>query len=136
MNTRQFWLLVFSFLFALVTYLTVTPNPDDTKEGMAFTRWLSTLLFGNGVFGDKIAHFLAYGALGFSALLARISLFGERYWTLAALAAYGALLEGVQGAMGVRSPEVVDAISNAAGALSAFPAIILLGLVTQTRRPD
>lgn len=118
--------VLFVLLLAMVTYLTVTPNPEDTKQGMAITRWLSSLIFGDVLFADKIAHFAAYGVLSFSGLAAGISLFGKKLWTVCALALYGAALEGVQGVMGVRSPEVLDALCNAAGAISALPAILIV----------
>lgn len=118
--------VVFVILFLLVTYLTVTPNPEDTKQGMAITRWLSSLIFGEAAFADKIAHFGAYGVLSFSALAAGLSVFGARVWTAVVLALYGALLEGVQGVMGVRTPEFFDALSNAFGALCALPAMFIV----------
>lgn len=111
---------VFALLLALITFLTVTPNPEDTQSGMAVMRWISSLFFGDGAYGDKIAHFLAYAALGLSAAAARIEIAGRPLATIAALAAYGVLLEGVQGIMGVRQPELYDALANAAGAISGM----------------
>ena len=63
---------VFFSLLAIVTWLTVTPNPDDTQTGFALMRWVSEILFGNADLNDKVAHFAAYGALGFSAFFARM----------------------------------------------------------------
>lgn len=121
MSFRRFARAAFAVLFALVTYLTVTPNPDDTEMGMALTRWLAALLLGDSVFGDKVAHFLAYAALGGSAALADIRIAGRARYALVGLALYGAALEGVQGAMGVRQPEITDALANALGAVAGYP---------------
>jgi len=124
------WLIVariaFAVLFATVTYLTLTPNPDDTKSGMALTRWLAALFLGQETMGDKVAHFAAYGVLGASAIFARIRLLGATLFTIIGLAIYGALLEGLQGLASVRTPELADAAANALGALCAWPPSILL----------
>ena len=58
---------------------------------------LSSLLFGDARYTDKLAHFAAYGALGAAAFWAQLILWGKKRWTPLALAAYGALLEGLQG---------------------------------------
>ncbi len=112
--------VVFALLFAVVTWLTVTPNPDDTEAGFKVVRWIASVLFGDPERGDKVAHFAAYGVLGVSAFFANFSVFGKRLWIPLGLAAYGAVLEGVQGLGGVRTPEAVDAIANALGAVAGF----------------
>lgn len=123
MGSQLFWAKsAFVVLFLVVTFLTLTPNPEDTQAGMEFTRWIAALFFGDDALGDKVAHFLAYGALGLSAFWARLAPLGRRIWAPLTLAAYGALLEGVQGAGGARTPEVEDALANALGALAGFGA--------------
>lgn len=125
---------VFLILLSVVTWLTVTPNPDDTQTGFAVMRWVSEILFGNAEMNDKIAHFAAYGVLGFSAFFANIRLFGQQLWTVIALALYGAFLEVVQGLGGVRQPEVADAIANMLGTIAGFGAgICLLQFVRKNR---
>lgn len=110
----------FMMLLAVVTWLTLTPNPDDTKAGFAVTRWLAEIFLGNPGLSDKVAHFSAYGALGASAFGARLSPFGAQVWTPVILAAYGASLEILQGLGGVRSPEIADGIANMLGAVAGF----------------
>ena len=117
---------LFVFLLVVVTWLTLTPNPDDTESGMAITRWIAERLFGEGAYADKVAHFVAYGALGASAALARLRIAGRAAPAIILLAAYGAVLEGVQGLGGVRDPELADAMANAAGALAGYPAAAFL----------
>jgi hypothetical protein len=124
--------IVFAALFALVTYLTVTPNPDDLKGGLEFTRWLATLLFGDASLNDKVAHFLAYAMLGSSAAIARIKIAGLSVATVGALALYGASLEGVQALVATRYPELLDALANGLGALVGFT---MAALLLQLQRP-
>ncbi|WP_375206987.1 VanZ family protein [Hyphococcus sp.] len=127
--------VLFGLLFALVTYLTLTPNPDDVEPGFAVTRWISSLLFGDPKLADKVAHFLAYAALGAMAVWAHLSLFGRRLGAALALAVYGVFLEWLQGVGGVRSPELADAVANGLGALSgAAGAVILNHLIRRVRR--
>ena len=86
-------------------------------------RWrdgLRCLCLGDSGLADKVAHFMAYGALGASAYWAQLSLFKTRWALPALLAAYGAALEGLQGLGGVRSPELADAIANFLGVVVAF----------------
>jgi hypothetical protein len=118
--------IVFALLFVIVTYLTVTPNPEDTKASLDFTRWLAVTLFGDAALGDKLGHFLAYAVLGASAALARIRIAGSAAASIAALALYGAALEGVQALGGVRDPELLDALADALGALCGYLAAVLL----------
>ncbi len=126
MTHIMFWRGAFALLFLAVTWLTVTPNPEDARAGMAFTRWLANLLFGDQALSDKVGHFAAYGALGAAACWARLTLL-KRLWTVpAGLALYGVLLEGVQALGGVRSPEIADALANASGALAGFAAGLVL----------
>lgn len=110
--------IVFALLFVLVTWLTVTPNPDDTRESLAIARWISAMLLGDSAYSDKVAHFMAYASLGGAAALAQLRLAGRPVYTVVALALYGIALEGVQGAMGVRDPEIADALANACGAVA------------------
>lgn len=124
----------FGLLFLFVTYLTLTPNPDTTDQGMALTRWIADLLFGYQDMGDKVAHFLAYGALGFWAAGSQVRLFGKHLYSVAALVCYGALLELVQGLGGVRTPELADAISNALGAFCGYLGVWGLHVLAAKRR--
>ncbi len=119
---------VFVMLFGVVTYLTVTPNPDEAEKGFAAARFIAALLFGDAQLGDKVAHFAGYGALGASAFWAGITFFSHKRWTPLVLGIYGALLEGVQGLGGVRSPELADAFANAFGAFAGFAGAIILAM--------
>ena len=126
--------VVFALLFALVTYLTLTPNPDDTKAGFAVTRWISSVLFGDPKLADKVAHFGAYGALGAAAVWAHLTVFSKRRGAALVLGAYGVFLEWLQGMGGVRTPELADAIANGLGALcGVVGAVILANLLGRLR---
>ncbi len=89
-------------------------------------RWISEKLFGDAALNDKVAHFAAYGVLGFSAFFAKVWLFGRQILTVIALALYGAFLEVVQGLGGVRQPEIADAIANMLGAVAGFGVAFLV----------
>lgn len=116
------WRGVFAALLLFVTFMTLTPNPDDTEGEMSIARFIAELLFGSAAFGDKVAHVAAYAALGAAAMFASIRIFGRRLFTLAALIAYGVLLEGLQGLGGVRSADALDALANASGAFAGVAA--------------
>lgn len=110
----------FAALLAMVTFLTLTPDPDLAKEGFDLMRWLAVRLFGDASVNDKIAHFLAYVALGATAFLARLRMLGPAPLVVAALAAYGGLLEVLQGLGVARQADFFDAVANTAGAATGF----------------
>ena len=124
---------VFWVLFIVVTFLTLTPNPPETEPGFALTRWIASVLFHDVALADKVAHFMAYGSLGAAARWAQLTLFSKRWSIVLGLAAYGVLLEGLQGLGGVRTPELADAVANGAGALAGYAGAHLLGVVLQLR---
>ncbi len=112
--------VVFGVLIVAVTWLTLTPNPDDTRSGLALTRWLAEVLFRNESLGDKVAHFLVYALLGAAAVWADLTVFSRKWGVAVALALYGVALEGLQGLGGVRAPEFADALANASGAAAGL----------------
>ncbi|HBK92769.1 MAG TPA: hypothetical protein DDZ68_13965 [Parvularcula sp.] len=126
MTETRAWRIAFVALAIFVTWQTLTPDPDDTKGEMAFARWIAELLFHSADMGDKVAHFLAYAALGGSAAFGRFGLLGRRGPIIAAIAVYGMALEGLQGLGGVREPEIADAIANALGVILSFGGAALL----------
>ncbi len=126
---------VFVALLVAITYLTLTPNPDETEPGFVVTRWLSNALTGDDALADKIAHFLSYGALGAAAYWAELRLFSRRRGAAAALVLYGIALEVLQGLGGVRDPEIADAIANALGAASGLAGAAVLASLIRRMRP-
>lgn len=125
---RAFARVLFFVLLALVTWLTLAPDPGGPSGGMALTRWLAALLFGSARDADKIAHFLAYGTLGFVFALSGMRIMGARLAGVVMLVAYGGLLELAQGWFTLaRTPDLLDAAANATGAGLAF----FIGLATE-----
>lgn len=114
------WRIFFCILFAFVTWATLTPNPENTDTGLKFAAWLADLFFSNKALADKIAHFLAYGALGFTAFPARGRALKSNFVVPVALPVYGMMLELVQGIGGVREPSIWDAVANASGAFFGY----------------
>lgn len=111
---------LFALVLAAVTYLTLTPVPDQAKAGFDLADWIARLLFDDGRLGDKVAHFSAYAALGLTAAAGNIRFGGSRAATMLALAGYGALLEGAQGFGLVRTPDFFDGLANFLGASTGF----------------
>lgn len=110
----------FYLLLLFVTWQTLAPDPTESESGIAFARWIASVLFGDVAKADKVAHYCAYAALGFLAALGGVGILGRATFGLAALVLYGAALEFLQGLGGVRVAEWVDAGMNAAGAISGF----------------
>jgi VanZ family protein len=126
MKIVTFWRVVFAVIFIGVTWLTLTPNPHDTKSSLAIARFIAEVLFHDQQFGDKVAHFLAYAMLGGAAAFAGFRIADRRVPVIVALAAYGALLEFLQGIGGVRVADLADAAANASGALVVYPAALAI----------
>lgn len=124
---------LFAMLLLVVTFLTLTPNPEETEGGFALARWVAAIVLGEPGLTDKVAHFMAYGALGAAAFWAQLRLFKTRWALPAMLAAYGAALEGLQGLGGVRSPELADAVANFLGVVAAYGGASLIAFFL-TRR--
>jgi VanZ family protein len=136
MSSPLFWpRAVFGLLFVIITFLTLTPNPVESEPGFALTRWIANYLLGDAKNADKIGHFLAYACLGLTAFWAQLAVLSKRWAVTLALAAYGVLLEGLQGLGGVRSPEVADAVANGLGALAGFAGALVLVRLNKFRAP-
>lgn len=117
---------LFAALFVAVTYLTVTTNPDDTKAGFDLFDWIAGALLGAPQYGDKLAHFSAYAALGFMSGVARLRILDRAWPVLAGLGLWGVILEGVQRLGGVRHADALDAAANASGVAGGFALFLLL----------
>lgn len=134
MTMKNVWRGVFALLLIAVTWLTLTPDPEDTETGFAIARFIAETLLRNEAAADKVAHFLVYAALGATAVFADLRLAGRRLAAAAALAAYGGALEFVQGAGGVRVADPGDALANAGGAFAACIIATLIERMTVSRR--
>jgi hypothetical protein len=120
--------LSFAALLVAVTWMTLTPDPQQASAGFDIARLIAEALFGDGDLSDKVAHFGAYVALGVSAALA---LPGAALLAIPGLAAYGAALEGLQALGGVREPEALDAFANALGAAFGVGAVVGAALLAR-----
>jgi hypothetical protein len=120
MTPKKFWRGVFALLAAFIAWQTLTPEPEEAKSGLAFARFLAEFLFHDAAYSDKVAHFLAYAALGATAGLGDLRLGGRRRLTVMALALFGVALEFLQGLGGVRVAELADALANAGGAFAGI----------------
>lgn len=104
-----------------VTWLSLVPNPPDAVSG-----------------SDKLAHLLTYAALGAVAGLSfppKLTHLRVAATVVLGLAAYGALIEGVQQLAG-REFDVVDMIANAAGAAAGVSLALVARRLLSGRDTD
>ncbi|MEO1013774.1 MAG: hypothetical protein AAFX08_01165 [Pseudomonadota bacterium] len=123
--------LAFPLLLALVTYETVTPDPGE-PAGASLANWIAVALFNDDAFADKVGHFMAYASLSGALTLAQYASLRTSAIGVAALALYGAALEGVQGLSPNRYTDLWDGAANAAGGVCAY--LIGAALVLAMRR--
>jgi hypothetical protein len=132
MTAREWARGFFFLLLAVVTYMTLTTEPEKMKPGFDLMDFVARMVFGDPKYGDKVAHFSAYGALGLAAVPAGFRLVGRDWTVIPALAVYGELLEFVQGLGGVRQADPFDALANVLGAtIGFFGARLLIALWTR-----
>lgn len=134
MGALTVWARVsFAALLVLVTYFTLVPDPSAASKGIAIARWIAEVVFRGAVSHDKVEHFMAYTALGATALLAHFRLFNSRYSAPIVIALYGGLLEIIQGIGGVRDPELADGAANTLGVITGYGGMFLLASLFRTR---
>jgi uncharacterized protein YfiM (DUF2279 family) len=122
----------FVLLLILITILSVIPNPEEVPGGMAFTRWIAQLLFGNPDYGDKVSHFLAYGALSGAGMLGFVRPFSRWLMLPIIVALYSAVMELLQAVIGVRSAEWADMAANVSGVMAGT--LVAVGLIFLAKR--
>lgn len=108
--------ICFFLVLVFVTYQTLAPA-SDIKTTFSIGEWISNRLFGHTEFGDKVGHFLAYGALGYLFVLGWKPPLRTLLLGVAGLTVYGGVLEVFQGLSVSRQMDPYDAIANFFGAL-------------------
>lgn len=106
-------------LIVFVAIVSLVDDPSDvTGGGGALADWVSAKLFGTPFYGDKVAHFGAYGLLSVITVIA----FGRHRrsaaWVLLGLLAFGGCLELLQAAGGVRTGDLLDLLANTLGIMT------------------
>ena len=132
MAVVYFWRGLFFLATLYVTYQTLTPNPEDVDGGLIIMKWLSSLLFSDTQYADKVTHFTVYGILGGLGVFAQFKAFNRQIFVPLALGVYGGVLEVIQAYGGVRSGEWADGLANLAGALLGF--FVALVVISQWKR--
>ena len=113
-----------ALLAVAIAILSLIPNPDDMTGGKDIGAWLSALLFGTPAYGDKVSHFVAYGALGFAAMIGFGRTRGGMIATAVGIVVYGGALELLQALGGVRTGDWLDMTANASGLAAGAAAAI------------
>lgn len=109
MRYRGFWLAGGWLICAAIVWLSLTPSPPSV--GIEY--------------GDKLGHFVAYGALMYWFCQLYASRTARLGYALG-FAAMGVALEFIQGALGYRTFEVADMLANALGVLLGWGAALVL----------
>ena len=128
---RLFFKILFFILLIIVTFLSLTPSQIEGEQGIELTRFLAKFFLGNEAYSDKIGHFLAYGALGFSVSAAMFFPLKKLWVPMLGLSFYGFLLEFIQFLGGTRYGEFLDALSNMLGIVAGITGFLLLAFVTK-----
>lgn len=124
---------LFILMLPLVAYLSLAPATDEVKAGFDVADFIARLVFGDERFGDKVAHFSAYAALGLAGAVGDVRVGGRRLGAFLAIVLYGALLELGQGLGVARTPDFFDGVANFLGAASGYAAAGAIGLLVRTR---
>ena len=103
---RRVYIAIGWAMIAVVAWLSLTPSPPQVELQQ----------------GDKLGHFLAYGALMFWFS----QLYRQRGLLFLGFLAMGVGLELVQGELGYRSADVYDAGANTLGVLIGWAAALVL----------
>ncbi len=117
---RLFWRINSVIIALVITVGSLVPDPEAMGAPMSWSKWIASLLFGDPMSGDKVSHFLAYGALAFFSTLGFVSRLKHLLILFIGLLLYGGLMEGLQALGGVRSSDALDLVANALGALSGI----------------
>lgn len=118
MRFVEFWRINAVVLAVLVAIVSLVPNPEDMGPGLDWSAWIASLIWGDPTDGDKVAHFMAYTALGFFSGLG----FVKNRSTLApvqlGIILYGAGIEVAQTFTHQRTGDLLDLAANGLGATS------------------
>lgn len=125
MTYAAFWRINAISVATLIFIVSLAPDTDDLDPAMSLTEWLSRIVFGTTDLGDKIAHFLAYAALGFFSVLGWGRSARALTTTLAFIIVYGLLLEILQLIGGSRTGDVLDLLADSLGGLLGMAGAIL-----------
>ena len=121
MSYPQFWRINAVVILVLLTILSLTPDPENIGVVMDWSAWIAAILFGDPLSGDKVSHFLAYGALGFFSALGFTTKRWHALLIFLFILAYGALMEALQGALTeTRTSDPVDLVANVLGGTSGI----------------
>lgn len=116
---RQVWRLLCVITVVGVSWLAFTPNPPPAAD----LGW------------DKANHFTAFGTLAFLGMQCLRARAGRAWWVLAAMLAFGVLIELVQSQIPGRDADAQDVLADMMGAVMglAVHAVAMWGVRRFTR---
>ncbi|MEM9421528.1 MAG: VanZ family protein [Pseudomonadota bacterium] len=123
---KLFWRINAIVIAILVTILSLIPHPGEIEAPINWSAWLASLLLGDPMSGDKVSHFLAYGALGFFSALGFTKSWQQLILLFGGLLLYGAFIEVLQAYGGVRNGDAQDLVANGLGAFCGIAGAVLL----------
>ncbi|MEM9232922.1 MAG: VanZ family protein [Pseudomonadota bacterium] len=103
-----------------VAILSLTPDTEDLEGATDIFMAIAAFFFGDPELGDKVSHFLAYGALGGMSVFGFARSAREGIMVFVGLLVFGTLLEFAQGLGGVRETDALDLVANFAGLLTGM----------------
>ncbi|WOI54821.1 VanZ family protein [Parvularcula sp. LCG005] len=132
MSYAQFWRINAVVILVLVTIVSLTPDPEKIGKVMDWSAWIAALVLGDPMSGDKVSHFMAYGALGFFSTLGFTTAKRQAGLVFLALLGYGLLMEVCQGMFtSTRTSDALDFLANNLGALSGILGALVVRALVQ-----
>jgi len=101
---RKVWRLLMAVAVVAISWLAFSPNPPPAAD----LGW------------DKANHFTAFGTLAFVGMQCLRRGTGRPWWVLAALLAFGVLIELVQSQIPGRDAEARDVLADMIGAVAGL----------------
>lgn len=100
-----------------ILVLSLIPDPEGLNKAMNIFERVADLLFGDKNHGDKVSHFIAYGALSAAAVMGFARRLRPAILVFLGVSLFGAGMELLQGIVGQRVPDIFDFVANIIGTI-------------------
>lgn len=98
-----------------IVCLSLAPEVETPPEAMDLFSIIARAIFGTAEESDKVAHFVAYAALGFSSAIGWGRSLVAYAFIAASLIVGGTVMEIIQGLIGYRQADALDFAANTFG---------------------